>query len=113
MKKLSLTIVAVAAMLFSVQNVKAQVTGEEETTQEQEMYAQEEWKMVQAVELPAEVQAATERDFAGATISEAYVADKEGIQTYKIVLTTLEGESKKLYADAKGNWIEKEHKKTE
>ncbi|HET7361125.1 MAG TPA: hypothetical protein VFI78_04250 [Salinimicrobium sp.] len=110
MKKLSLMIVTVAAMIFSVQNAEAQVTEDEKVPQEQKMHAQEDWTSIQAADLPPEVQAAVERDFADANLTKALVADKEGVKTYKLVITTADGKTKKLYADAQGNWIKK-HKK--
>lgn len=110
MKKLSLIVVTVAAMIFSVQNAEAQVTEDEKAPQEHKMNAQEDWQSIQAAELPPEVQAALERDFADANLSKALVTDKDGVKTYKLVITTADGNTKKLYADAQGNWIKK-HKK--
>lgn len=106
MKKLSFTVVAAAAMFFSVQTSEAQVTGEEVPVEQGTV--QEDFQKIEAVNLPAEVQAAVERDFAGATIAEAYVTDKDGAQKFKLVLNLGNGETKELYADAQGNWIKKE-----
>lgn len=110
MKKLRLTAVAAAAMFFSVQFTQAQVTGQEQTPVEVVASVQEDFVKIEASELPAEVEAAIERDFAGATVAEAFVAEKDGAKKYKLVLTLENGETKKLYADAQGNWIEKDHK---
>lgn len=108
MKKICLTFVAAAAMLFSAQSATAQVEEvTEETTHE---VLQEEMEQIEVAQLPAEVQQSVERDFQGATVSEAYVKEKEGETKYKIVLTTLQGETKELYADAEGNWIDKKDK---
>ncbi|WP_424492482.1 hypothetical protein [Salinimicrobium sp. GXAS 041] len=108
MKKICLTAVAATAMLFSVQNATAQVYEEgTETTQETQ---KEEMEQIEVAELPDEIQQSVERDFQGATVSEAYFKEKDGEKKYKIVLTTLQGETKELYADAQGNWIDKKDK---
>lgn len=113
MKKLSLSMIAAAAMFFSVQTATAQVTGEERTTMEQEAQHQEDFQQIEVMDLPTEVQQAVERDFQGATISEAHVKEKDGEAKYKIVLNTQEGQERELYADAQGNWIDKEDKDKE
>lgn len=99
-------------MLFSTQAVSAQEVAQaqvevEETVQQR---AQDDFKQIEIQELPAEVQQAVERDFAGATIAEAHVKEHEGEQKFKLKVTTAEGEEKVLYADAQGNWIDKEKK---
>lgn len=106
MKKLSITIMAAAAMFFSVQTTNAQVTGEESAATEQVAPTQEEWTQIKAEELPAEVQAAIEKDLAGITVSETYVKEKDGVKTYKVVVSTADGQTKDLFADANGNWIQ-------
>jgi hypothetical protein len=105
MKNLCLTVLAASAMLFSAQNLSAQEV--EETVVQR---AQDDYAKIEVQELPAEVQQAVERDFTGATIAEAYVKDHEGTQKFKLKVSTAEGEDKELYADAEGNWIEKEKK---
>lgn len=109
MKKIFLTTLAATAMLFTVETATAQVY-EEGTPQEELQQQKDEMQKIEVQELPEEVQQAVERDFQGATISEAFVEEKEGEKKYKIVLTTQEGETKELYADAEGNWIDKEDK---
>ena len=101
--------IAATAMLFSVDSAMAQVY-EEGSTQQQEVQKKEEMKKIEVQELPAEVQQSVERDFQGATVSEAYMKEKEGKIEYKLVLTTAEGETKELFADANGNWIDKKEK---
>jgi len=108
MKKMILSVVAASAMLFSAQTMTAQETNAEaEVTVEQAAEQQSDWRQVEFAELPAEVQQAVERDFAGAVIAEAHVKEKEGEQKFKLVIQTAEGEQQELYADAQGNWIEK------
>ena len=114
MKKLGLTALAATAIFFSVESVSAQVYEEgstQETTHQETQ--KEEMEQIQVGELPNEIQQSVERDFQGATVSEAYMKEKEGETKYKIVLTTLQGETKELYADAQGNWIDKEKKDKE
>lgn len=111
MKKICLSVFAAIAMLFSAQTVSAQVYEEGSTQETQQQETQkEEMEQIQTGELPDEVQQAVERDFQGATVSEAYKKEKDGETKYKVVLTTLQGETKELYADAQGNWIDKDNK---
>lgn len=113
MKKMILSIVAAGALVFTTQTATAQVTGEERTAAEQQMLQQQQddFQSIQVGELPAEVQQAVERDFQGSTIGEAFVKEKDGERKYKVVVTTTDGQSKELYADAQGNWIDKDKKK--
>lgn len=108
MKKICLSGLAATALFFSVETATAQVY--EETSSEQQTEQKKDMEQIQVEELPNGVQQAVERDFQGATISEAYVKEKEGETKYKVVITTLQGETRELYADAQGNWIEKEGK---
>lgn len=112
MKKICLTVVAASAMLFSAQNLSAQEVAQAQVEVQETVVqrAQEDFRQIEIQELPAEVQQAVERDFAGATISEAYVKEYEGEQKFKLKVSTAEGEDKELYADAQGNWIDKEKK---
>lgn len=112
MKKICLSVVAASAMLFSAQNLSAQEVAQAQVEVEEtvEQRAQEDFRQIEVQELPAEVQQAVERDHAGATISEAHVKEKEGEQKFKLKVTTAQGEEKELYADAQGNWIDKDKK---
>lgn len=111
MKKMFLTIVAAGALVFTTQTATAQVTGEENAPQEEQMQQKHDFEKIEVADLPAEVQQAVERDFQGATIAEAYSKDKNGEKKFKLVVTTTDGQSKELYADAQGNWIDKDKKK--
>ena len=111
MKKMFLTMVAAAAMVLTTQTATAQVEGENKTAPEQEMQQKHDFEKIEVADLPAEVQQAVERDFQGSTVAEAYVKEKDGEKKYKVVLSTTDGQSKELYADAQGNWIEKDKKK--
>lgn len=111
MKKICLTALAATAMFFSVESATAQVY--EETSPEHQTEQKKDMEQIQVSELPDEVQQSVERDFQGATISEAYVKEKDGEKKYKIVLNTLQGETTELYADEQGNWIDKDDKHQE
>lgn len=111
MKKIVLTMLAATAMLFTVESVTAQVYEEAPTQQPEIQEQKEDMEKIEVQELPDKVQQAVERDFQGSSISEAYVKEKDGEKKYKLVLTTQEGESKELFADEEGNWIDKEGKK--
>ena len=110
MKKMFLTMLAAGALVFTTQSASAQVTGEENAPQEEQMQQKHDFEKIEVADLPAEVQQALERDFQGATIAEAYSKDKDGEKKFKLVVTTSDGQSKELYADAQGNWIDKDKK---
>jgi hypothetical protein len=110
MKKICLTVVAASAMLFSAQTVSAQEVPQVEVDATVEQRMQDDFRQIEIAELPAEVQQAVERDYSGAVIAEAHVKEHEGEQKFKLKLTTAEGEDKELYADAQGNWIDKDKK---
>lgn len=62
------------------------------------------YKEISVDQVPQAVKDAVAKDYAGATIAKAYVnSNKE----YKLELTA-GGESKKVFADAAGNWISKD-----
>ncbi len=68
----------------------------------------QDYKEVKATDVPAAVQEAVKADFAGATISKAYVnANGE----YKIQLATADKKAATVYANAKGEWIKNDMKK--
>ena len=108
MKKICLTVVAAGAMLFSAQNLSAQEVAQVEVEETVVQRAENGFVQIDIDEVPTEVREALERDYAGATISEAFVKEHEGEQKFKLKVKTAEGEDKELYADAEGNWIEKE-----
>ncbi len=114
MKKLGLTFAALG--LFFVTTTQAQEGSEAaaqvSTEVEVAVEAQDEYTKLEVAELPAAITLAIETDFAGATAKEVWVKEKEGKKVYKIKLD-VNGEEKKVYADAEGNWIKKEDKKKE
>ncbi|GAB2760939.1 hypothetical protein [Salinimicrobium soli] len=108
MKKICLTVVAASAMLFSAQNLSAQVAVEEQVAVEATVSQDSEYTQIEITDLPAEVQQALERDYEGAVITEAYVKEVEGAKEFKLVVKTAKGEEKELHADAEGNWIDQD-----
>ena len=114
MKKLGLTFVAIGlffATASQAQEVEANATTETEVVLETAVQT-DGFKKVEVSELPEAVTAAIAVDYEGAITKEAYVMEKEGNLIYKIKLD-VNGEVKKVYADADGNWIKKEDKKQE
>lgn len=110
MKKLCLNLFAASAILFSTQSISAQEVPQVEVEETVEQRVQDDFRQIEIQELPAEVQQAVERDYAGATIAEAHVKEHEGEQKFKLKVNTVEGEEQELYSDAQGNWIEKDEK---
>lgn len=114
MKNLGLTFAAIGmffATAAQAQEVEATTTTETEVVSETAVQT-DDFKKVEVSELPGAVTAAIAAAYEGATSKEAYVMEKEGKLIYKIKLD-VNGEVKKVYADAEGNWIKKEDKKKE
>ena len=108
MKRIFFTAAIAGAMFFSAGTVTAQVyeNSERETPFVEEQ--QTEYVLIEEQDLPQEVHQALEKDYQGATLSEVYSADKDGEIIYKLVLNTQNGEALELFADAQGNWIQKD-----
>ena len=58
---------------------------------------------VAASDLPTPIVNALATDYEGAMLSKAYVDDENN---YKLEITSQDGASSVLYADAEGNWLE-------
>jgi uncharacterized membrane protein YkoI len=113
MKKLGLTFAAIGLFFATTaQTQEVKETAKTETVVSETMVQTDDYKMVDVSELPEAVTTAIATDFEGATTKEAYVKEKDGKWIYKIKLD-VNGVEKKVYADADGNWIEKEDKKKE
>lgn len=107
MKKLVLTFAAIG-LFFATPAAQAQVENEAPTEVHQEAQDQEkDYAKVEVTELPNEITAAVDRDYPGAVTQEAYKKEKDGKTVYKLKLL-VNGEEQKVYADAEGNWIEKD-----
>ena len=114
MKKIALGIMTIGAMFFATQNLQAQVEEVEEVeTEEIEMTQQDEYASVEVATLPQPVKDALMTDYNGAVATEAWVKTKDDKKVYKLKID-VKGESKKVYVDQDGNWLdEKEKKDTE
>jgi len=112
MKKLVLTFAAIGLFFTGVQAQVAETTTttETEVTTQTVVSEDDDFEKIEVAELPEAVTTAITRDFAGATTQEAWVKEKEGKVVYKLKLN-VDGEEKKLYSDAEGNWIDKKDKK--
>lgn len=110
MKKLVLTFAAIGLFFTGVQAQVAETTTTTEVTTQTVLNVQDDFAKIELVELPAAVTAALSRDYAGVTTQEAWVKEKDGKVVYKLKVN-VDGEDKKLYADAEGNWIDKKDKK--
>ena len=112
MKKLGLTLAAIGLFFTTSQ---AQVTGEVEAEVDTEVAVKaegDEFEKIEVTALPDLVTAAILLEFPDAITSEAYVKDDGEEVIYKVKLD-LNGQKKKVYLDAEGNWIKKEDKKEE
>ncbi len=112
MKKLVLTFAAIGLFFTGVQAQVAETTTTTEVTTQTVVAVEDDFVKIELVELPQAVTTAITRDFAGATTQEAWVKEKDGKVVYKLKVN-VDGEEKKLYADAEGNWIDKKDKKDE
>lgn len=110
MKKLFFTMGAIGLFFTSTQAQVAETTTTTETEVTTQFAVQDEFAKVEVADLPEQVTAAITRDYAEATTKEVWVKEKDGKVVYKIKLD-VNGEEKKLYADAEGNWIDKKDKK--
>lgn len=108
MKRLYVTAALVGAMFFSVESSNAQVYENSESETPFVETQQTEYTQIEEQDLPNEVREAVARDHQGATLSEIYSAEEAGEVTYKLVVSTEDGETKELFADAEGNWIQKD-----
>lgn len=111
MKKLVLTFAAIGLFFTGTQ---AQEVAEAQTENPAQMetvtVAEDDYEQITIAQIPAAVNEAITRDFAGAVTQEAWVKEKDDKRVYKLKLN-VNGEEKKVYADAQGNWIDKDAKK--
>lgn len=67
--------------------------------------AQDEYTKVEVADVPEVVTSAVEKTYAGQTIKEASVAEKDGAKTYKLVITSTEGTDSTVTFNDKGEEI--------
>jgi len=99
MKKLIL----VSAFVLGGLSTFAMATVLPQNITEKEIIIGDDFKEIKTSELPAAVTDALKKDFATATLNNAYVNDK---QEYKLKIT-VDGAESVVYADKDGNWIKK------
>lgn len=106
MKKISLTFAAIG--FFFATTVQAQ---ESETTTEIQTEVttsvENDYEKIEVSELPEAIVTAVSTDHPGIQTEEVWVKEKEGKKVYKLRLA---GQENHLYADAEGNWIDKDDK---
>jgi len=112
MKKLGLTLATIGLFFTALQ---AQVVGEVEAELEMEnevVVAGDEFEEIDIATLPELVIAAILTEFPEAVIKSAFLKQDDEEVIYKVKLD-FQGQEKKVYLDAEGNWIKKEDKKEE
>lgn len=67
--------------------------------------AQDKCTKVEVKDVPEAVKSAVEKAYAGQTIKEASVAEKEGVKTYKLVIVSKEGTESKVTFNEKGEEV--------
>ncbi|MCH4822711.1 hypothetical protein ML462_05945 [Gramella lutea] len=107
MKRIALSIMTMGAMFFATQmHAQEEEIASAETTAEM---VQEEFASVDVQELPEAVKDALSTDHANATVTEAWIKTMGETQVYKLKLD-VEGETKKVYIDQDGSWVDmKDH----
>mgnify|MGYP003114168330 CR=1 FL=1 len=111
MKKLGLTLAAIGFFLTAGYAQEGEVITENEV--ETELLEEvNEFKQLEVADLPEALTSAILTEFPEAITTEAFVKIEDEEKIYKVMLN-LEGQIKKVYLDAEGNWIKKEDKKEE
>lgn len=105
-----LFIAAIALLSSFTTQAQVYANSNSEEPFKESVETEEDYEEIEVSELPETVTASITRDFAEATTKEAWVKHEDGKSTYKIKID-YNGEEKKLYADAEGNWIDKDYKK--
>ena len=112
MKKLGLTLAAIGLFFTAAQaQVESEVQSEVQE-QREVVVAGNEFEQMELAALPEAVTAAILSEFPEAITTEAYEKKDNEKVIYKVKLD-LNGQMKKVYLDAEGNWIKKEDKKEE
>ncbi|HJD91597.1 MULTISPECIES: hypothetical protein [Bacteroides] len=102
MKKLVLTV----ALFFGLGTVAtyAQQEVKEQAVQE---VVQDEFVKIEISELPEAVVNTIKKDYEESTVQEAYVSEKYGIKTYKVVLKDQEDQETTVFFNENGEKLEK------
>ena len=105
MKKVIMTLATAAVMLGATQSTIAQETipTVESNKPILQMQAGKDYQPIEVENLPAAISESVSSDFEGATVTEAYVDEKQ--ETYKIVLQIQGKDAQTVYATSDGEWI--------
>ncbi len=99
-------LVAVAIVLGLGSSVAfAQEVSNSTTVEAQAQVLQDEYTAIEVKDLPEAVTEAIAKSHEGATIKEAYVAEKEGTKLYKVVLTVGEDKEETVILNEKGEEV--------
>ena len=108
MKRLYVTAVIAGAMFLAVGPANAQVYENSQAEAEMGQTQQVKYTQIEAQDLPQQVREAFEKDYQGSTLTEIYSAEKDGETSYKLIVSSEDGKTLELFADAQGNWIQKD-----
>ena len=101
-----LTFAALGLFFATAQaQVAAQATVGVEATES--VTVQDDFKKIDVAALPATINEAIAKDYAGSQATEAYIKESDEEIVFKIELQ-IDQESKTVFADAEGNWIDQE-----
>ena len=75
------------------------------TSVEMQAQVQDEFTKIDVKELPEAVAQAVAKNYEGATIKEAYVAEKESGKVYKVILTTKDSQEVTVLMNEKGEEV--------
>lgn len=120
MRRLGMIVLAIAGMMISTNEVKAQQSVTEfnfeveniENSEKSRLIVDKAFKKkkfdeIEVSYLPQVIKDIILKDFDSATPKKAYVKKEEGINLYKIEIE-INGETKELYSDINGNWTDQE-----
>lgn len=100
-----MTLATAAVMLGATQSTIAQETVPTESNKPiLQMQDGKDYQPIEVENLPAAISESVSSDFEGATVTEAYVDEKQ--ETYKIVLQIQGKDAQTVYANSDGEWIE-------
>ena len=103
MKKVLVAVALVMGLVISV--AFAQEVINTTSVEMQVQVPQDEFTKIDVKELPEAVAQAVAKNYEGATIKEAYVAEKESGKVYKVILTTKDSQEVTVLMNEKGEEV--------
>ena len=103
MKKVLVAVALVMGLGSSV--AFAQEVSNTPVVENQTQAPQDEYTKVEVKDLPEAVAQAIAKNYEGATIKEAYVAEKESGKVYKVILTTKDAQEVTVLLNEKGEEV--------